>query len=451
MCTFNYFRFSFFILMLSIVSFAPQANEQKLTIQQAVDLALSQNYLLAAEQARVDAAQLTALGAERSHWPKITAYSTISRTNSPLQAFGSKLEQSRISASDFDPNNLNNPDAITNFQTRLEIAAPIYNGGAITAGRQRAAAFANSSIAAKQGLEQQIIFEVIKAYGETLQAEAQISATQKAYQAAKNHQKTTQALLEKGMVIPSDLMDADVHLLDVNIALTQSKHARARAEDQLRDLLGMDFEAQFSLEPFELEVLFDKSDVADWVQWASVHRSDLKVLQEQMKASQSTVVERRSAFKPQVAVKAVQSWNSDSMAIENGNTTLVGVVEWNLFSGGSDKAALDVATAQTSQLRYRLQDKQQQIRREVMEASRQLSEAKYRREAWQKALSQAEEALRIRTLRHDQGLENTTDLLNSQAQADSVRAEYIRAGFDVTLAQAALFMAAGKLTSEVVQ
>ncbi len=437
--------------MLSLVSFASQASEQTLTIQQAIDLALSQNYRLAAEQAGVDAAQSRALRAERLRWPTVTAYSAVSRTDSPLHSFGSKLEQARISANDFDPDNLNDPDAITNFQTRLEIAAPIYSGGAITAGQQRAEALADASVAAKQGLEQKVIFEVIKAYSETLQAESQISATQKAHQAAKNHQKTTEALLNRGVVIQSDLMDADVHLLDVNITLTQAKHAHARAKDRLRDLLGLDFETGLLLEPFELQIDFEEGDVTDWVQWASVHRYDLKALQEKMKASQSTIIERRSAFKPQVAVKDIQSWNSDSIAIENGNTTLAGVVEWNLFSGGADKAALDVAAAQSTQLRYQLQDKQQQIRREVMDASRQLSEAQYRRQARQQALKQAEEALRIRTLRHDQGLENTTDLLMSQAQADSVRAEYIRSGFDVTLTQAALFMAAGKLTSEVVQ
>ncbi len=448
---FGSIRFYFFTLVLFIVSFAPQANEQKLTIQQAIDLALSQNYLLAAEQAGVDAAQAGVLRAERSRWPTVTAYSSISRTDSPLQAFGSKLEQSRISANDFDPDNLNNPDAVTNFQTRVEIVAPVYRGGAIAAGQQRAGALADARVAARQGLQQQIIFEVIKAYSETIQAEAQISATQKAYQAAKNHQKTTQALLEKGIVITSDLMDADVHLLDVNIALTQSKHAQARAEDRLRDLLGVGVETQLELEHFELQIDFDEHKITDWVQWATTHRSDLIALQQQIKASQSTIAERRSAFKPQVAIKAAQSWNSDSIAIENGNTMIAGVVEWNLFSGGTDRAALDVAIAQSSQLRYQLQDKQQQIRREVMDAARQLSEARYRKQAREQGLKQAEEALRIRTLRHDQGLENTTDLLMSQAQADSVRVEFIRSGFDVTLAQAALFMAAGKLTPEIVQ
>ncbi len=448
---FGSMQFYLFIIMLSMISFASQADEQKLNIQQAIDLVLSQNYLLAAGQAEVDAAQAEVLRAKRLHWPTVTAYSSISRTDSPLQAFGAKLEQARVSTNDFDPANLNNPESVTHFQTRLEVSAPVYRGGAISAGRQIAGALADATIAAKQGLEQKIIFEVIKAYSETLQAESQISATRKALQAAKNHQQTTQALLNKGMVIPSDLMDADVHLLDVNVALTQAKHARARAEDRLRDLLGIDFETHLLLEPFELQINFDESDMASWIRWATMHRPDLIALQQQFKASQSTLVERRSAFKPQVAVKAIQSWNSDSIAIENGNTTLAGVVKWNLFSGGADKAALDVAAAQSTQLRYQLQDKQQQIRREVMDASRQLSEAQYRRQARQQALKQAEEALRIRTLRHDQGLENTTDLLMSQAQVDSVRAEYIRSGFDVTLTQAALFMAAGKLTSEVIQ
>ena len=447
----GFFQFCVLIVTLSAVSFSSQAKEQQLNIQQAVDLALSQNYLLAAEQAGVDAAQAGALRAKRLRWPTVTASSSILRTDSPLQVFGTKLEQSRVSSDDFSPANLNNPEAVSYFQTRLEVTAPVYSGGAIAAGQQIAGALADASVAAQKGLEQKVIFEVIKAYSETLQAEAQISALKKARYAAKNHQQTTQALLNKGMVIPSDLMDADVHLLDVNVTLTQAKHESARAEDRLRDLLGIDFETPLSLELFELQENPDENSSADWIRWAITHRPDLIVLQQQFKASKSSLVERHSAFKPHVAVKAIQSWNSDSIAIENRNTTLAGVVEWNLFSGGADKAALDVATAQSMQLRYQIQGKKQQIRREVMDAVRQLSEAQYRKQAREQALKQAEEALRIRTLRHDQGLENTTDLLMSQAQADSVRAEYIRSGFDVTLARAALFMAAGKLTPEVVQ
>ncbi len=447
----GFFQFCVLIISLLAISFSSQAKEQTLNIQQAVDLALSQNYLLAAEQAGVDAAQAGALRAKRLRWPTVTASSSILRTDSPLQVFGTKLEQSRVSSDDFSPANLNNPEAVSYFQTRLEISAPIYSGGAIAAGQQIAGALADASVAAQKGLEQKVIFEVIKSYSETLQAEAQIYAIKKARHAAKNHQQTTEALLNKGMVIPSDLMDADVHLLDVSVTLTQAKHERARAEDRLRDLLGVDFGTPLFLEFFELQEDANENSSADWIRWATTYRPDLIVLQQQFKASKSSLVERHSAFKPHVAVKAIQAWNSDAIAIENRNTTLAGVVEWNLFSGGADKAALDVATAKSMQLRYRIQGKKQQIRREVKDAVRQLSEAQYRKQAREKALKQAEEALRIRTLRHDQGLENTTDLLMSQAQADSVRAEYIRSGFDVTLARAALFMAAGKLTPEVVQ
>jgi hypothetical protein len=48
-------------------------------------------------------------------------------TNNPLMAFGSKLNQATITASDFNPEILNNPDRTTNFATKIEVLQPIIN------------------------------------------------------------------------------------------------------------------------------------------------------------------------------------------------------------------------------------------------------------------------------------------------------------------------------------
>ncbi|RPJ11558.1 MAG: hypothetical protein EHM30_14340, partial [Desulfobacteraceae bacterium] len=52
-----------------------------------------------------------------------------SRTNNPMWAFGTKLNQESITASDFDPARLNNPDGINNFITSVTIEWTLFDGG----------------------------------------------------------------------------------------------------------------------------------------------------------------------------------------------------------------------------------------------------------------------------------------------------------------------------------
>jgi outer membrane protein TolC len=61
----------------------------------------------------------------------------------PLMAFGSKLNQATITASDFNPEILNNPDRTTNFATKIEVLQPIINVDGLY-GRQAARAKMNA-------------------------------------------------------------------------------------------------------------------------------------------------------------------------------------------------------------------------------------------------------------------------------------------------------------------
>ena len=64
------------------------------------------------------------------------------------------------------------------------------------------------------------------------------------------------------------------------------------------------------------------------------------------------------------------------------------------------------------------------------------------------AISQSEEATRLENLRYAQGLSTMTNLLQTQAELDKARAEYVSAQFEVITQRAALLLATGSLTPE---
>ncbi|MDX8407899.1 MAG: TolC family protein, partial [Mariprofundaceae bacterium] len=137
--------------------------------------------------------------------------------------------------------------------------------------------------------------------------------------------------------------------------------------------------------------------------------------------------------------------------LKNRNTTIGATVSMNLFAGGSDRARVRAAEAERIGLELQIEDKQQQIENEVRQAWRSLNTAEQRYRSETVALQQTSESLRIKALRHAQGLEKTSDLLDAQVRLDTSRVARIRARYDVMIAKAALLLAAGTLNEEVVQ
>ena len=72
---------------------------------------------MAKKEAELAKAEL--LGTRAMYLPNVNASYTFSNTNNPLYAFGSKLNQARITMMDFNPDQLNNPKSISNFATKI--------------------------------------------------------------------------------------------------------------------------------------------------------------------------------------------------------------------------------------------------------------------------------------------------------------------------------------------
>jgi len=438
-------RLRFLILLTGFLFQSPVLSETlNLNLIKAMEFALKQNQLLAATRTDLVQAEAGLDQASGFFWPQVTVSTAYVDTDSPLHVFGSKLQQKNITSSDFVPASLNNPDNYQNVQTQVAVNLPLYQGGALFAAKSQAK---NYFAANKMGLaaqRQQLLFNVIQAYTRIFQAKAQMAAAEKSFQAAQRHLKTTKALYRKGVVIKSDVMDTDIHRLNAQIMLTQANNEYKTAEDTLKHLLNMTVDTELLLQQPDLfsDVIANKNLLIDW---AAENRPDLLALKFQHKFHRAGVTQAQSAFKPKLNMQLSKQWNSDKFELENEQSSVAVQLKWNVFSGGSDYAAVNKASAKALGLQHQIIDKQYAIRNEVRRAVRMLDEAIQRQHVKQQAEQQATEALRIRTLRYKQGLEKTNELLDSQAQLDVSRAEFIRAKHNVTLARVTLLLTAGKL------
>jgi outer membrane protein TolC len=429
------------------LSLGGHAMADTLTLRKTVELALHHNPELAASRARVDLAEAGLRQAEGARLPRVTLSLSATRTNDALAAFGLKLGQERISAADFDPVRLNNPNAINNLNTRIEVMAPIYTGGQIAARQDEARAWAR---AAREGVEasrQELLMNVLKAYQSVHLARAYIQVSEQARVAAAEFLRVSENLHKQGMAVRADVLAARVNLDDARLRLAEAKRLEADALDQLKLLLGRDLGESIDVDG-EFLPSPPTEDAATLRARALAEHPALKALRGQNDATRSALEAARGAKKPQFNVMARHDWNDKNIGMDAASYTIAGVLSWTAFDGGLNDAAIDRAQATSLEHAAKLRQAEDGIVFQVTEARRRALEAETRVEVREAAVLEAEEAQRLTKRRYENGITTLTDLLSAQAQLDKTRADLARARYDRAVSRGEVLRAAGMLTQE---
>ncbi len=426
------------------------ATPEPLSIKGAVAMALNGNRgLRMAKEQRNEVRARADAEADRL-LPQVNASYSASRTDSPINVFGDRLLQKRFTSTDFAISRLNNPGTINNYHTELSVIVPVYHGGSLRAGKRAGNANARAAEWQYRGRRQATILHVIEICSLLRESQAERTATRRALRAARDHLADTRALKHRGLAIVSDVMDARARTLEVGITLQSASNAVASARDQLRRLLGLPTRALLSIIGTP-KVVLPERNVDEWLETAIRNRPELHAAKHRLDAARARADAAMAPFLPTVNLRATEAWNSSTITPKNANTSITAEVRFNLFSGGSDRAHLRTARAITAARELALEDTAQAVHNDILVMWRNLQEAKSRIKANRQVLRQTLESLRIRTLREQQGLERTSDVLGAQSRADRARAEGIRARYALVIAKARLLAAAGQLTAKAIQ
>ncbi|MDQ6992985.1 MAG: TolC family protein [Mariprofundus sp.] len=440
-------RYSLILVVMLLGAMTAQAGS--LSLQQSISLSLQHNRLLKADQYNVQAAESRQDEAKGHLLPRVDGSYSVMRSNSALTSFGTKLMQQRVVNADFTTVSLNNPTAMYNYQPKLTFTLPLYQGGALWSGRKQAEKALQARSHAHQWLRQQLIFQTIQHYIAWLNSNEQLGVAKKALQASNYHLKNVQQMRKRGLLIDSDVMDAQVRRLHSEVKVSQSENTVAYGRDLLARITATAIDAETL--PMPIKPLLLPADMDTLVAQAVNKRPDYQAMIATLGGSRAAVEIEQAAFLPRLSLQATQEWNSATLSIRNGNRSVAAVVSMNLFAGGSDLAALHRRQADRARLSLNVDDKRQQIENEVRQARRQLTESETRSAAEAEVLRQSVSSLRIISLRHTQGLEKTSTLLDAQSRLDQARADAIRAHYDITVAKAQLLLVTGYLNQTSLQ
>lgn len=427
------------VLFISIfikISTAQNNNGTPLNLEDALERTVANNQQIKIAGFEHAAALEDVEKMKSIYLPQIEAIATGSATNTPLNAFGTKLQQGAISQADFNPADLNEPSSISNLNTQLMVKQPIIN---MDAAAMRKAVFSKSEAYQYQAArtEKVLRHHVVQAY-------LQLQLTYKMLDVLNQAKATTEANLklandnmEAGYIQRADVLAVQVRLNEIETQIFQTENNIQSISDQLSFLMGSGYGEKFFPDD-KLEYIDESAILMSELQMT---RSDIMAMERQVDAHQFMLEAAEKKNYPRVNAFGSYELNNSFDFDDSQHGYLVGLqASWLLFNGNKNKSDVRKAKIELEKSRMQLAQFISQNQMEFEMAKRKMTDAQMKIGLAEKSIEQSKESLRIKTDRFAEGLERTTDVLIAETTVAQKEMEYAEAVFQYKLAYAELLL-----------
>ena len=373
------------------------------------------------------------------------------RLDSPMMAFGAKLNQGRITANDFFPDRLNDPGAVNNLRLGAQAVAPLHLGGmdrhAVAAAREGVKVSAFDT----EKMRQEIIYQTIETYLGAVLAREMVTVAAKAVEASAESVRNAQAAVDAQRTVESDLLQARVHHSMNEENLLRRRNQYQLALEGLATIMGVPTAATFDLTmPFLQQTCTAcREEPGKLLELALKQRPDYLKLARQESALMHQEKMFRGATRPHLAVGAAAEHNREEFGKSgHGNGMLFARVDWAVADGGESRHKALGARKQAQSIDRMAEAQADRIHLEIRNAITGINNALERIRVSREAVEQSRESRRILVDRYTAGLAIMSDLLRAETSLLDHQLNHLQALYDYALSKARLKMALGALTPE---
>jgi len=420
--------------------------DEPITLRQAVQIALEKNPLRKAALADTKGAAAGVREARAPLLPRITFAENFTGGNDPVFVFGAKLRQQVFTARDFEPNNLNRPTPMGNYASRFFGQWNLFDSTQSWKALDRAKYLNFAANEQLNRTDQELVYQTVQAYYGVLLAQKQVKVAGDAVKTVEAIQHDSRARVESGLAVDSDLLSAQVQASARQQELIERQNELALAQTRLALVMGAAADNVYQPKEALEEHTFPSADISQLEKTALERRPDLKRSEWERSAQDKSVAMAKAAFGPRL--NAFGSWEQDSHAVgwTGANNWLAGAeLQFELFAGGSKRAALAREKAMQERAAAGYSSFQDAVRLEVRSAYYQFNAAQQQVKVARSVIAQADESLRINQNRYEGGLSTVTDLLQVEEAAHRAKTDYWQAVYRTYASYAGVELAAGTL------
>lgn len=397
------------------------------TLEQALEYAFAHNPDARIAEQHIAAAQAGLEQANAAFWPQLQVESNYTRTNNPILAFGSILNQ-RSYTSSFD---FNDAPTLDNFNVKGIVTVPLYSGGRNTAGEQFARANTEAARLDSAAVHNELGFEVTRAFHTVLKTKRFIAAAEAAVDSLQSSLVVGQKRLAGGSILKSEVLDIEVRLAQAREEWVRARNANALAERALRNLMGM--------EAGDFIVADTAPAVSAPEPGDFTRRPEMAAARERESAAEAQVRSAKSGYQPRISAFGSLDYDKGLETGGDGHSYTAGVLaQWDLWDGYSTRAKVREASANLEAAREQQRKLQLALDFEIIQAQLDLEAANERLAVTGKTIDQAAESAELTRSRFEQGLALSAQLIDAEAALLAARVRRAEAESDQHIAVAAL-------------
>jgi outer membrane protein len=286
-----------------------------------------------------------------------------------------------------------------------------------------------------------VFLSVAQGYFRTLRAQKLVSVAEQEVVDLKAHLKIAQDQYEFGVVTYNDVLQAVVSLADAEQNLIVARTDFIDIRSALNKVLTLPVSQPTVLKDEKLVVktwgLEDATDVA------LKQRSDLRASTDRIAQQEKVVTQTRAQYFPRFFAQGGHTYQKNDLLLHDNQWFAIFGMTWNIFSGLDTKAQVSQARLKMEQLQEQHKDLSDQVRLDVQNAYLRVKETADRIRTTEKAVTQAEENLRLNEERYKESVGTATDVIDAETLLTRTRVNYFTALYDHQMAKAQLMWAIG--------
>lgn len=435
-----------FIAALAATSAIPQnaAATRHLTLNEAVQLALSQNRLLKIAKLKVSENEQKKAGQRAAYLPTITNQSNALHTTAlenigiPAGAFGAVrgtlIPGQGVTIAQGERNL---------FSSGTQISQPLTQLIRIHQANRIAAADVAVSRDDLKKAETEVALQVHTLYFGVLIARLQKQAAEQQQAFATERFRESEDDVRNGNALKVAAIQGKVGLLESQQSVLTAQLQLSDLNTELNDLLGLPLDTQLELDE-AIPAGFELRSREDYVQTAWSENPEILAAEEAVRKANAGVGAAKSAYIPDITAYARQSYqNGVPFLVRNFGTFGVSLT-YDVFDFGKRRAAVREREAQLQQAQENLQRLKDQAAVAIERDYNKVERTKSLVEVAKHVVALRQESERVAGNQLSQGILLVSDHRQNTAATCKAQADYLQASLGYVLAWAELEQAVGR-------
>lgn len=426
------------VVVVSVLTWALAANgqERKLSLQEAITLALNQNRAVKIAHYRLQADKDKLRGVRSDYYAKITNQSSLfhvsdlQRVEIPAGALGSAPGGGSLPVS-----NVFLPQGEKTFETSgTEIVQPLTQLIKIHDANRVAAAEVGISASALHATSTDVVFSVRELYYRILTTQLQCKAAKEQIRASDEDLAESTEQLENGALLQAAQLESRAKAAAAKQTLLAANMQLSDLTTQLDDVLGLPLDTKLLLDPkvdFEVEVPTPEAAL----QTALNNNPEVQQASSELSKARAAHGAAVAEYIPNVTGFARQSYQNGVPFLDHNFGTFGIAFNYDLFDAGKRRALVRERNEETSQAEENVERVKEEVGVQIAKVYNKLETTRSMIDVAKESLAAFEENSRLIENQFKQGTALASKVDASRAQVLDAQAGLLSARLEFLLAR----------------